>query len=480
MLEIESIKIFNDQSIEKIFDKYKINIISNMDSINIQIQIKDSFNIYESNFNLEYLHRYNLLSGNSNLQELIDFISNLIDLKNIKIEENNMNMKLILISNLSNFSNVELILNKKDLLSNEIIENIINEINYLKNENRDLRKDNMELKERIKLIEEEKLNKINEIEEKIKKLEKFHKEKTEIKLSNCNLINIKSIQPHNSSINSLSIFPSGNIISVSSDKSINIYDINLNIIQNIKNAHDDWINYVQIKDENNFITCSDDENIKLWIKNNNEFTINKIIKNAHEDRINKVIYCSNGNIISCSHDNTIKIWDNDNFKNIKTLFHSDYIYSLLFLEDKNFLISSGNDGTKLWNINNYNNINCITYFQDTFCESNEGLCILDEDRFIVRDKKTTFLKVISILKKEIIIEINHPFYCLGIRLIKEKGIFLVGGNSNDIMIYRNDNYECIQLIKYAHDGNINSFIELKDKSIASFSVDNKIKIWCFN
>ena len=48
------------------------------------------------------------------------------------------------------------------------------------------------------------------------------------------------------------------------------------------------------------------------------------------------------------------------------------------------------------------------------------------------------------------------------------------------MIYRNDNYECIQLIKYAHDGNINGFIELKDKSIASFSVDNKIKIWCFN
>ena len=46
------------------------------------------------------------------------------------------------------------------------------------------------------------------------------------------------------------------------------------------------------------------------------------------------------------------------------------------------------------------------------------------------------------------------------------------------MIYKNDNYECIQIIKDAHDNNIYDFIELKHGSIISCS--NKIlKIWSF-
>ena len=67
---------------------------------------------------------------------------------------------------------------------------------------------------------------------------------------------------------------------------------------------------------------------------------------------------------------------------------------------------------------------------------------------------------------------------MGISLIEDKGIFLVGGKRN-IRIYRNDNYECIQEIKDAHNDYIYGFIELKDGSIASFSKDETIKIWSF-
>ena len=66
---------------------------------------------------------------------------------------------------------------------------------------------------------------------------------------------------------------------------------------------------------------------------------------------------------------------------------------------------------------------------------------------------------------------------MGIRLIEDKGIFLIGGKSNDIRIYRNDNYECIQIIQNAHDDYIFGFVELKDGSILSYSYDKKIKIW---
>ena len=154
---------------------------------------------------------------------------------------------------------------------------------------------------------------IDEIKNKIKILEEYHKHNYQ--LTKSNFQNINSIQSHKDCIYSVSTFPSGNIISVSNDKSIIIYDIHLNILQNIQNAHNNIITYVEVKDENNFITCSNDKSIKLWIKNKNIFIINKIINNAHEDIIIKVIYYSNNNLISCSWDKTIKIWkENNNYE----------------------------------------------------------------------------------------------------------------------------------------------------------------------
>ena len=393
-------KIFHNTSIQKQYQQYLIKLSYHSDTIHILIE-KDNI-IYESNFNLQSLHQHQLLK-NLTAQKIIEFIIELIDINKIEIKEENMNLKLILISALPNHSNVELNLQNKNIISNEM------------------------------------------------KLEGFHfvkKDKYKIQLKSCNLKNITSIHCQNASITSVSIFPSGNIISTSADKSIVIYDIFFNILQNIKNAHDKWIDYVEIKDENNFITCSLDKSIILWNKKNNEFKINKIIKNAHDDAIIKVIYCSNNNLISCSWDKTIKIWkENNNYENIKILKHSDWISSLLLLEDKNILISSGRDGTKLWNYNEINNISLIKEFKETFCESNQGLCRLNDDIIIVRGKYGTSLKLISILKKEIIKTIRNPFYCWGISLIEDKGIFLVGGESKEIRIYRNDNYECIQEIK---------------------------------
>ena len=155
-----------------------------------------------------------------------------------------------------------------------MIEKLFKEFENLKKENKELKDSIGILNKRIEKLE--KNNKIKDIENRIEKLEGFHyiKDKHKIQLKSCNLKNINSIHSHNNIITSVSTFPSGNIISTSGDKSIIIYDIHFNILQNIPNAHDDWINYVEIKDENNFITCSDDKSIKSWIKNNNEFKIN--------------------------------------------------------------------------------------------------------------------------------------------------------------------------------------------------------------
>ena len=95
------------------------------------------------------------------------------------------------------------------------------------------------MNDKIKFVEEKRENKIKEIENRIEKLEGFHKEK--IQSINYNFNIIMSKKEHNNYIMSMRVFPSGNIISVSKDKSIHIYDKNLNILQDIQNAHEDLI-----------------------------------------------------------------------------------------------------------------------------------------------------------------------------------------------------------------------------------------------
>ena len=197
--------------IENNYNQYHIKLSYHLDIVNIQI--KDNYNIYESNFNLEILHQNKLLISSLTIDEMIEFINGLINQKNIKIEKNENNLKLILISLLPNHPNVELIINKKNIISNELIEKLINEIKEIKNENNKLKnriekienKNNI-LNKRIELIE----NNNNELKNKIKILEGYHfiKDKYKIKLTKCNLQNINYIQPHNSYINSLSSFPS--------------------------------------------------------------------------------------------------------------------------------------------------------------------------------------------------------------------------------------------------------------------------------
>ena len=285
---------------------------------------------------------------------------------------------------------------------------------------------------------------------------------------------INTINDHNDWINYVSTFPLGNIISVSYDKSIKIYDINFNILQNIKNAHNDVIFNVDIKDENNFVTCSRDKCIKTWIKYENKFKINIIINNAHDNYIYKVIYYTNEKLISCSLDYTIKIWEekDNKYQLITSLINYGKVYSILLIKDKNLLISSG-DMTNLWNLNNFE---LIKYFEDITSWGWNRLDRIDEGRIIVGGYQ--IFKIISLFKKTIIKNIKISFEYNGIKTIKEKNIFLVG-NVYNIMIFRNDNYKCIHIIKDAHLTHINGFVEFKNDLIGSYSLDGKIIIWSF-
>ena len=472
---------------EVFYNNYKINISPQINSLTITIYNQNISNYYyQANFKLQDLHKIKLLISRRSINEIIDFILILIEQKNIKIEENEINLKFILISTIINHPNVGFILNKKNIIINnkDYYLSFIKENNNLKKDlNSDLEKLN-EMTEKMvknnillkKEIEDNKMI-INKIENSISNLEKkIFKEKNEVK--KYFLKKVKEIKLKNNYISSMSILPSGKIISISNDKSIKIIDLNFNTIQTIEKAHEDLITNSDTKDEDNFVTCSNDKSIKTWIKKENKYQINKIIKKAHLKSIRKIIYYNNENLISCSLDKSIKIWkeNKDNYINILTLNHLDLIYSILLLKDKNILISSGLDGTKFWCLKKYI---CLFHNKESVCKYQNALCRLNKDNIIVQgnEKKGNFLKIISIEKKEIINNIKIPCQCSVIHYVINKEIIIIGGKKDEIIVYRNYTFELIQIIFSAHIESILGIVELKNGNIISFSKDNSIKIW---
>ena len=292
---------------------------------------------------------------------------------------------------------------------------------------------------------------------------------------------IKTIIEHKKQINVILTFPSGNIISISNDKSINIYNINLNIIQKIENAHENNVFGISIQNENNFATCSDDLSIKIWIKrriakfNINKFFLYGIIYNAHNDRIYNIIYSLNGNIISCSGDKTLKIWEkkkNRRYQLITIIKNFWKIFSILLLEDKEILISSEVNGINFYNIKT---IELLFIIKETCCNFWNSLKRIDEDRIILGGLNL-LMTIISIKERKIIRKIKNELQNWGILTIQNKKIIVVGENNN-IKIYSSENYECIKKIENAHTKKIYGFCELKNETILSYSPDKVIKIW---
>ena len=398
-----------------------------------------------------------------------------------KIEEKEKNLKLMITSNGINITRNGLTIEKI-----KEIEKLIDEIKNLKEKNKELEEkiNDIEIRQKkgINIIEKNDYIFKNEYKNRINRNNEVEKNNNNInKLNNFYLKFIDSINPHDDIINLITYFPSGNIISISSDKSIKIYNNNFNIIQNILNPRDSNIIYLSIKDENNFATCSLNNKIKTWKKNTNEylFTLNKTINKAHDYLINQIKYCLNGNIISCSEDQTIKIWEENNYNEyqcITILMNNISILSILLLEDKNILISSGDNGTKFWNLNNYE---FIIYIKDAICKLNKALKRIDKYRIIVGGNDDGIIKIISINERKIIKEIKNGFLCLTICVLENKQLFLTGGFSREIKIYKTNNYECIQIINEAHNDEIYGINKLKNHFIVSYGEDIKIKIWSF-
>ncbi len=101
---MKSLKDVLNQINEKIFQKWKINLINEFDSIIFKIE--NDLNIYESKFDLKYLQSFKLLSSYNIIEQMINNLLNFIDNNKIKIEEKDKNIEFIIISKKRNIPSV--------------------------------------------------------------------------------------------------------------------------------------------------------------------------------------------------------------------------------------------------------------------------------------------------------------------------------------------------------------------------------------
>ncbi|ETO16130.1 WD repeat-containing protein, partial [Reticulomyxa filosa] len=108
------------------------------------------------------------------------------------------------------------------------------------------------------------------------------------------------------------------IVSSSSDKTINLWNVESGEILKQFKGHSDRVMRAKFSPNDKFIiSCSLDDTIRIWdIKTGIEW---KILK-EHSHHVNDITYLPDGQtIVSCSSDNTIRLWNVESRKRIQIL-----------------------------------------------------------------------------------------------------------------------------------------------------------------
>jgi hypothetical protein len=182
----------NLNEIEKTFNNFKIKIDSKFNSFIMTIYQTKTNKIFESSFNIDFLHTFKLFKSINTIQDIIECIYKLIDQKKVIIEIQKEKLKIILLSLVQETPNVKLILKQKDILlttingqineMKELKEENLNEFNLLKKNIENLsnkiiliEKDYLAQKDENKNIKQEFKLEINNLNDKINLIEKENK-----------------------------------------------------------------------------------------------------------------------------------------------------------------------------------------------------------------------------------------------------------------------------------------------------------------
>ena len=170
--------------------------------------------------------------------------------------------------------------------------------------------------------------------------------------------NTKKYEGYKEIIYGINIFPNGTFIAYSGSKKTGgkLYVFESKKKKNvykITGEHKHAISYLEIIDNNNFITCSFDKKIILWNINGIKPTVKETLE-GHSGKIFKVIYI-NPKIYSCGENGEIFIWAKKDqkyicSKKLKEVEGKGIIYNVFHLNQNQFISSDSIGNLICWNI----------------------------------------------------------------------------------------------------------------------------------
>ena len=279
----------------------------------------------------------------------------------------------------------------------------------------------------------------------------------------------KTINTNTERINDLGIFSKGNIVTVSSNLMIKIFDEKGEQITFLSNAHEKEIKCICIINNTEFLTGSLDKKIKYFKILNNKIIESESLE-GHENCIMKILYIENNEqkkIISCGYDRLIKIWEKKMNKNIKfscsiTLyFHHSPVYSCIYLGNNNFVSCETNDYIFVWESKFYK----INKKIPGTILSNNALKMIDSENFIIGGGSDKKIKIINIRNGNIKFEAITKCWVYAI-LITENYIF-DSGEKPFLIEIRNKNLLFIKEINCLNNKSILAISNFKNILIIS-------------
>ena len=319
----------------------------------------------------------------------------------------------------------------------------------------------------------------------------------------------KELNYHKNGLSHILILKDGRLSSSSADNTLIIYNKNTFEPDLIIKEHTDYVNYhIQLKNEN-IVTCSWDNTLKIIkLYPNNNYEVIQILT-GHKNFVDKAIELEDGNLLTCSDDNTIILWNknpNNNLyefkKRIITSISDEFPNTNIVLINDNLLLCSSLSDCKIRFFELKNDFQLIFYFDNIECcfSRNSILYLEDKDLLFVGGMNNNGIYLFKLKKipnfigkffndwiKEVhsIILLSDGDILMGIHeKQKEEEDFLENQKYSICKFRINENNKEITLLKKmenAHNDLINGIIDWKERDlIVSCSKDMKVKLWNIN
>ena len=445
--------------------------------------------IYEKSFSLEELKNFENFKESNSISEIFEIFKKVI---NIKVEKNIVeNEKKILLkfNQEDEKISIEFEILQIDRPSEEVVKELIETI-------KDFKEKNDIIDKKISYFEDNQskmVDKINELTNEIKnlKIENFEIKK---QLNNLNqtkdfslsAINLKKEVKYSDYIFCLATLNDNRIASGCRDGLINIYKPNYDLDFQIK-EHSGRVFYLFTHSNGNLISCSYDKTIKVFsfLDDDNNYKCIQTISN-HRSAVFKVIEIHEEKILSISADKTIIIFNkenNDEFTYEKTIKCNDISEDVVLCLDKEIATASHSESIHFFNYEFAEEDNNSPIMDIKVTGWNNVLKVLNENLFVCGFGG---IYLINLNTKDIIQKYEFTDklsnfedlkFCL-ITNIKNKFIF--GDNEGGLMLCEfNEKTKKLTYNEYKkmHESWIRTLLLRKEDIFITAGNDCKMKIW---